>query len=500
MAAKILNTRIQNRLDTLVNWQAEGVELLKGEIALVSVATQQIDAATGNIVSVPAILMKVGDSDAEGNPKAFSELPWLSAKAADVYDWAKSQYAKDISVGVVTGTDTEGNDVVTTTTLGAWLAELNSTSATTTANVSAIEAKLAGIDETVLKTLAEAISALNHTDNLSTVTEASGRFVRAIAQADGKVTVTYANITEDDIPEISANKVIVTPAVGNEGDDGYIEAVTVADKITEVESELSSLKTSVAGGVHFVGTVSEVPTGAVITINGSTSHSVTAGDVVIYAAEGTEYIYTGSTWEELGDTTRIGELELKLDSLDVSDVAVATQFVTAVSQEDGKITVSRAQPTADDVLYTADGADTIKTKIDANTHNVADNTAKLADITSGTTVGEAITAAIEALDFEDPTAEGNAISFIDSISQADGVISATKKTIPDAGIDTKGLVTLGTRGGAATFDSVDTLSSDVSEISSSYMRIGDDNNLYAGRDNNDVIIFNCGNASSWMTE
>jgi hypothetical protein len=60
MEPKVLNTRIQNRFDTLSNWKVDGVELLKGEIALVSVTTQQIDEATGNVVSVPAVLMKVG--------------------------------------------------------------------------------------------------------------------------------------------------------------------------------------------------------------------------------------------------------------------------------------------------------------------------------------------------------------------------------------------------------------------------------------------------------
>lgn len=42
----------------------------------------------------------------------------------------------------------------------------------------------------------------------------------------------------------------------------------------------------------------------------------------------------------------------------------------------------------------------------------------------------------------DPTAEGNAVSFIDSITQdASGVITATKKTIPDATTSASGLMT-----------------------------------------------------------
>lgn len=50
----------------------------------------------------------------------------------------------------------------------------------------------------------------------------------------------------------------------------------------------------------------------------------------------------------------------------------------------------------------------------------------------------------------DPSASGNAISFIDTISQnTNGVISVTKKTIPTANGSTAGITTIGTTGGAA---------------------------------------------------
>ena len=98
--AKTLQTRIKNRFDTLASWTGKD-NLLPGEIALVSVTTQQIDEVTGNVVNVPAVLMKVGDVYPDGHEKKgqsipFDELPWLSAKAADVYAWAKEEYAKDV--------------------------------------------------------------------------------------------------------------------------------------------------------------------------------------------------------------------------------------------------------------------------------------------------------------------------------------------------------------------------------------------------------------------
>ena len=118
--SRIVNTRIKNRFDTLTNWQGTGVELLHGEIALVSVTTTQYDDA-GNIVHVPSVLMKVGESNGDGTVKSFSELPWLSAKAADVYEWAKNQYAKDIPITSVSG--------CATGTLGAYLAQIGANAA-----------------------------------------------------------------------------------------------------------------------------------------------------------------------------------------------------------------------------------------------------------------------------------------------------------------------------------------------------------------------------------
>lgn len=79
---KTLNTRIQLKYDTLANWNASTFNLKKGEIALVEVPT-----AEGS--TLQPVMFKVG----VGNKK-FSELDWASAKAADVYGWAKKPQAE----------------------------------------------------------------------------------------------------------------------------------------------------------------------------------------------------------------------------------------------------------------------------------------------------------------------------------------------------------------------------------------------------------------------
>lgn len=88
---KILNTRIQLKYDSYANWTSENLGdgkgakfvLKAGEIGICYLPT---DYSEGQVVGSqpPQILFKVGNGTA-----IFSELPWVSAKAADVYAWAK---------------------------------------------------------------------------------------------------------------------------------------------------------------------------------------------------------------------------------------------------------------------------------------------------------------------------------------------------------------------------------------------------------------------------
>lgn len=119
---KELNTRIKHRVGTLAEWLSTQDTLLEGEMAIVEVQTAVVDEETGNIVNVPAYLMKIGDGST-----SFDSLPWLSAKASDVYDWAKSQYAEDIEIGIIGGTET--SPTTTTKTLGEWLKDITETNA-----------------------------------------------------------------------------------------------------------------------------------------------------------------------------------------------------------------------------------------------------------------------------------------------------------------------------------------------------------------------------------
>lgn len=515
--AKTLKTRIKNRYDSLTNWSKDGVELLQGEIALVKVETQQIDQATGDVVTVPAFLMKVGENGSDGKPKAFSALPWMSALAADVYDWAKVGAATDVPVTV------DG----TASTLGTYLAKVN----TNASNISAVSAK---VDVTKVSTaISNAINALDSTSS------GTGTFVKAVSQTNGKVTVTMGTIAESELPNISTDKVYLASATsttltsklstmdaaieantnklaghtdaaintlidnkinaldggtdsGSAGSGKYVSKVvqtngkvattytsfpsgstsaagivklgvtggaatydavsSLSTQVNTNKTDIANLKTAVAGGVHFRGTVTAAPSASTTVVNNVT---IAVGDVVIY--DGKEYICTAVTegapsWEQLGDVTRIGNLETKINGLDVTTTnAVATthKFVSQVTQTDGKVAVTYTQPTSADVSH--DGS-TVKVALE----NLAANKANVSDVYTKTETGTQISNAIAALDVSEPTASGTSTSFIATANQADGKIVVTKKNLPTATAGASGAA--GTKGIVALIDSTSSTS------------------------------------------
>lgn len=80
MANTTFNARLKLKYDTYANWIKNDPKLLAGEAAVAV-----IPASTGAVQQEPAILIKIGDGT-----KKFSELEFISGKAADIYDWAKA--------------------------------------------------------------------------------------------------------------------------------------------------------------------------------------------------------------------------------------------------------------------------------------------------------------------------------------------------------------------------------------------------------------------------
>jgi hypothetical protein len=542
MATKSIITRIKNKVDSLSAWQSYTGTLLNGEIAIVRVPTgeEYTNPVTGKTEPVVELLMKVGDGST-----AFASLPWLSAKASDVYNWAKLEAATDIPVTI--------NDTVST--LGAYLAKVDTNTANISSNTDKINT-LNGSDSTVgsvAKAIKDAIGKLDYSSTSDATDSSTSKiaFVTAVTQADGKIAVKKRNIIEADLPDISASKIkvdantkldtkltsmdalikantdkltghtddeintLITNKIntldggtdsGSAGSGKYVSKVVQTNgkvattytsfptastsaagiaklgatggaatydsifgsdgtgginaQVNTNKSDIASLKNAVAGGVHFIGTVTAKPTAASVTVNGaSTSITASAGDVVIWTAEGIEYIYTGSAWEELGDVDRIGALETKINNLDVTATnAVSTthKFVSQVTQTDGKVAVTYTQPTSADVSH--DGS-TVKValenlaagKSDNHDHPYLPNTTKYAGsssiggaATSANKVNKSITIKLNSGTTDDTnlfTFDGSVAKTIDITPSAIGAAAASHahddKYYTEAEIDAK---------------------------------------------------------------
>lgn len=93
MSTKTFNTRIGLKYDTYANWVANNPIPLQGEVCVTV-----IPADTGAVRQEPAILFKVGDGT-----KTYTELDFTSAKAADIYDWAKQATKPAYTAAEITG-------------------------------------------------------------------------------------------------------------------------------------------------------------------------------------------------------------------------------------------------------------------------------------------------------------------------------------------------------------------------------------------------------------
>ena len=144
MATKTINTRIKNKIDSYQNWVDSSTILLDGEIAVVRIETGEsyINPVTGQSEPVTELLMKVGNGTAE-----FGQLPWLSAKASDVYGWAKTQTAEAVTVkdNRTTGAQTK--------TLSAWFGDLAATDTAYGSRIAALESRNNGHTDAQINTL-----------------------------------------------------------------------------------------------------------------------------------------------------------------------------------------------------------------------------------------------------------------------------------------------------------------------------------------------------------
>lgn len=395
-----LNTRIALKYDLLSAWNTSDLILKKGEIAIAEIPSQNNiigDAAHTPENSPPAIAMKVGDG-----AKTFKQLPWVQAVAGDVYAWAKKANAPTLGEltnidadlktevdkiigqhGEIQDTDTyykveTNNDKIGGKHHFKLSAYKKDGTADTTKDIvinwSDLDTWMAGETDRVQGLIESAFSTL-----VPQAAAGEGKFVSAVDQVDGKIKVTRSNLVAADITDMipqakvtgletlqsefntakgqlantdgtisSSNKLMTASAVQRDvenaidtfeaglthttsGSGDYVTNVTQADgkvtvtkaslthdKITDWQTEVTdklATKQNVlpfsddtqpsaqnyvvrkndiadlAGAMHFEGIVEAIPP----------TGNYNAGDLVILKGTNKEYVFDGTNWLELGD-------------------------------------------------------------------------------------------------------------------------------------------------------------------------------------------------------
>ena len=81
-----LMTRIALKYDSYANWVSNNPVLLAGEVAIATIPVGDHNTMPTGFQNLPNVVMKVGDGSSH-----YNDLKFLSALAADVYEWAKAE-------------------------------------------------------------------------------------------------------------------------------------------------------------------------------------------------------------------------------------------------------------------------------------------------------------------------------------------------------------------------------------------------------------------------
>ena len=289
------------------------------------------------------------------------------------------------------------------------------------------------------------------------------KFVTKVTEADGIVTPVYAQPVIADIDGLSGEISRLDGRIDGKQDQLYFTSTPDnADNKVATQTYVNEAVANLEGAMHFIGKLDSLP---------SSGEGYNAGDVIMVPDSEdpnvmVEYVLdkTG-TWQKLGHEsiyelkadaktkhetieksiadlgsrhdTELAALEKKHDDelaaldaaykeaiagLDKADTAVAGEFVTAVSEADSVITVSRA------ALKDTDIPELAQSKITGLTTKLAEIEQAIGDGSDGAlTDAKAYTdERIEGLDKADAAVEKQ---FVTAVSEADGVITVTRAAL-----------------------------------------------------------------------
>lgn len=318
MAEKTLNTRILLKYDTLANWMQDKITLKAGEMAIATIES----AANGSTgMTPPAVGIKIGD----GTTK-FSALPWIQAVAGDVPSWAKEsdwatvKNAYNAAIAKAISDLSSSGDLKTLSNKVDGIAAGGTKAVGVTELITGITMKDGKVDSYTTTPI-----------TTDMITAGSGTLTARLTGIDTAITNAISTAASDAATKANAAKeAAITAAAADaasKADTAKSEAIAAAK--TETESQVGTLASSLRGGA---------------------STDVTLATLKKAAEDAQTAANNAST-----------KVDTEIGKLDYTDTAKTDEFVTAVSETNGIISVSRAAVTS--ALGIADGYNKSSNKI-----------------------------------------------------------------------------------------------------------------------------------------
>lgn len=345
-------------------------------------------------------------------------------------------------------------------------------------------------------------------------TAATGEVIASVTQANGVVKVTKKTLVKEDIPVIEQNQVNGLGDALNSKQNKltFTSEPNTTDNRVATEKFVTSAVADLNGAMHFEGAVTGATFEEAIANAGK---AFVSGDVVLYGVD--EYVYDGADWHVLGNesiyalkddvnkaitdldndlqgqidglgqnkqdklafdgtynsntnkvatqSTVQGAVSGAISALAKTDTAEAGKFVTAVSQSNGIISVSREALKASDIPTIAQSqVDGLPAALTAKQDKVSFADGYNANSNKAATVAT-VTNAINALTNGDSEVENQ---FVTAVVQSNGTVDVSRKQVTAAMVS--GLHAIATSG-------------NVNDLAQT-----------AG----DVLILNCGTSSTVM--
>lgn len=354
MATKEFKARLVNKIDTYANWTSNDPVLLKGEIAIVDVP-----ASTDVVQQEPAVLMKIGDGT-----KKFSELPWISAKSADVYSWALAPAKPTYQASEIEGLDAYISEKVEDTDTQYQLVKVDNT--TFKLQSKPLNGSWSDVGDSISVVYTLTTGTTNGTVKFNGTDVAVAGLKSAAYQESSAFDTAGAAATAQSVAENYADTIVdeaKTDLIGTGSATSTTIKGAVQESNTYTDNQIAAKIGSVykpVGSVDFANlpkTLSKAELGNVYNVNDAFDaddrfvtevgeHFPAGTNVAVIVENDTYYLDALSGAVDLTNyytkTETDQQITTKISSLDKGDSAVENQFVTAVSQTDGVISVTRA--------------------------------------------------------------------------------------------------------------------------------------------------------------